>query len=55
VTLAVIAALAIGSAPLQRYAQATAQDLLQTDALIDDVLTTGPRPGPHQPSPQTYR
>jgi hypothetical protein len=47
--------LAIGSAPLQRYAQATAQDLLQTDALIDDVLTTVPRPGPHQPSPQTYR
>ena len=55
ITLAVIAALAIGSAPLQRYAQATAQDLLQTDALIDDVLTTVPRPGPHQPSPQTYR
>lgn len=55
IALAAIAGIAIGSAPLQRYAQATAQDLLQTDALIDDVLTTRPRPGPHQPSPQTFR
>jgi multicomponent K+:H+ antiporter subunit D len=53
--LAAIAAIAVGAAPMQRYAQATARDLLEPAALVDQVLRTAPRPGPHQPAPETLR
>jgi len=53
--LAAIVAIAVAAAPLQRYAQATARDLLEPAALVDQVRGTIPRPGPHQPAPETVR
>jgi multicomponent K+:H+ antiporter subunit D len=55
VALAAIVAITVGAAPMQRYAQATARDLLDPAALVDQVLRTAPRPGPHQPAPETFR
>jgi multicomponent K+:H+ antiporter subunit D len=55
VALAAILAITVFAAPMQRYAQATARDLLAPASLIDQVLRTAPRPGPHQPAPETYR
>ncbi len=55
IALAAIAAIAIGSAPMQRFAQATARDLLDPAPLVDQVLRTAPRPGPHQGAPETFR
>lgn len=42
--------LTVWMAPLQRYAQATAEQLLEPAALIDQVLGARPRPGPHTPT-----
>jgi multicomponent K+:H+ antiporter subunit D len=53
--LAAIALIAIAAAPLQRYAQATARDLLEPAPLVEQVRGTVPRPGPHQPAPETVR
>ena len=53
--LAAIVVIAVAAAPLQRYAQATARDLLEPAALVDQVRGTVPRPGPHQPAPETVR
>jgi multicomponent K+:H+ antiporter subunit D len=53
--LGLVAAVAVGAAPLQRYAQAAAADLLRPQPLVDQVLRTVPRPGPHQPEPKSYR
>jgi multicomponent K+:H+ antiporter subunit D len=53
--LAAIVLIAVAAAPLQRYAQATARDLLEPAALVDQVRGTVPRPGPHQPAPETVR
>ena len=55
VALVAIALIAVAAAPLQRYAQATARDLLEPAALVDQVRGTVPRPGPHQPAPETVR
>jgi multicomponent K+:H+ antiporter subunit D len=54
-TLAAIVAITVFAAPMQRYAQATARDLLSPAPLIDQTLRTAPRPGPHQPAPETFR
>jgi len=51
VALVAIAALTVAMAPVQRYAQATAAELLDPAPLIDQVLAARPRPGPHTPSP----
>jgi multicomponent K+:H+ antiporter subunit D len=53
--LAAIVAITVFAAPMQRYAQATARDLLSPAPLIDQTLRTAPRPGPHQPAPETFR
>jgi multicomponent K+:H+ antiporter subunit D len=53
--LAVVAAVAVGSAPMQRYALAAARDLLEPATLIDRTLTERPKPGPHNPDPETRR
>ncbi|HVL56579.1 MAG TPA: monovalent cation/H+ antiporter subunit D, partial [Burkholderiaceae bacterium] len=45
--LAVVAAIAVAAAPLQRYAVATAAALLQPAPLIERTLSVVPRPGPH--------
>lgn len=50
-----VAALAVFAAPAQRYAQQTARDLLEPAPLVDQVLRTVPRAGPHQPRPESYR
>ncbi len=53
--LGLVAAVSVGAAPLQRYVQAAAEDLLQPAALIDATLRTRPMPGPHTPAPETRR
>jgi multicomponent K+:H+ antiporter subunit D len=53
--IAALAAIVIGAAPMQRYAQATAAELLAPQPLIDQVLRTVPLPGPHQRSPESFR
>jgi multicomponent K+:H+ antiporter subunit D len=53
--LTAIILIAVAAAPLQRYAEATARDLLEPAALVEQVLGTVPRPGPHQPAPETLR
>jgi multicomponent K+:H+ antiporter subunit D len=53
--LGLVLALTVFAAPLQRYAQATARDLLNATPLVDQVLRTVPRPGPHQPKPESLR
>lgn len=53
--LAAIVAFTVFAAPMQRYAQATARDLLAPAQLIDQTLRAAPKPGPHQPAPETFR
>ncbi len=53
--LAAIATLAVAAAPMQRYALATARDLLDPAESVDAVLRVAPRAGPHQPSPKAVR
>jgi amino acid transporter len=55
VALVAILAITVLAAPMQRYAQATARDLLAPAPLIEQMLRTAPRPGPHQPAPETFR
>jgi len=55
IAVAGLVAIAAGAAPLQRFAQATAAELLVPAPLIDRVLRSAPRPGPHQPVPETLR
>jgi hypothetical protein len=43
------------AAPLQRYAQATARELVAPEPLVDQVLRTVPKAGPHQPRPESFR
>jgi len=53
--LAAIVGITVFAAPLQRYAQATAHELVAPEALVDQVLRTVPRAGPHQPRPESFR
>jgi multicomponent K+:H+ antiporter subunit D len=53
--LALVVAIAGWAAPLQRYAQAAARDLLDPASLADQVLRTVPKAGPHQPRPESFR
>jgi multicomponent K+:H+ antiporter subunit D len=53
--LAAVVAITVFAAPMQRYAQATAAELLAPEALVDQVLRTVPRAGPHQPRPESFR
>jgi hypothetical protein len=53
--LAAVLAIAAFAAPMQRYAQATARELLDPASLADQVLRTVPRAGPHQPRPESSR
>ena len=55
IAIAALVAIVVGAAPLQRYAQATAAELLAPAPLVDQVLRTVPVPGPHQPSPESFR
>jgi hypothetical protein len=47
-----LAGLTLAMAPMQRYAQATAQELLEPSALIEQVLGTTQRPSPHTTPPE---
>ena len=47
-----LAGLTIAMAPMQRYAQATAQELLEPSALIEQVLGTTQQPSPHTTPPE---
>jgi hypothetical protein len=53
--LAAVIGLAVYAAPMQRYAQATARELLDPASWVDQVLRTVPRAGPHQPRPESFR
>jgi multicomponent K+:H+ antiporter subunit D len=53
--LAGVVAIAVFAAPVQRYAQAAARDLLDPSTLVDQVLRTVPKAGPHQPRPESFR
>ncbi|MFN7644124.1 MAG: monovalent cation/H+ antiporter subunit D [Burkholderiales bacterium] len=53
--LAAVVAITVYAAPMQRYAQATAAQLLAPETLVDQVLRTVPRAGPHQPRPESFR
>jgi multicomponent K+:H+ antiporter subunit D len=53
--LAGVVAIAVFAAPMQRYALAAARDLLDPSALVDQVLRTVPKAGPHQPRPEAFR
>jgi formate hydrogenlyase subunit 3/multisubunit Na+/H+ antiporter MnhD subunit len=53
--LAAVVAITVFAAPMQRYAQATAAQLLAPEALVDQVLRTVPRAGPHQSRPESFR
>jgi multicomponent K+:H+ antiporter subunit D len=53
--LAGVVAIAVFAAPMQRYALATARDLLEPSALVDQVLRTVPKASPHQPRPESLR
>ena len=55
IALCAVAALAIGSAPLQRFAQATARDLTDPTEAINQVLRTEQRPSPHTSAPSPVR
>ncbi|MFM1991678.1 MAG: sodium hydrogen antiporter subunitD, ShaD [Pseudomonadota bacterium] len=55
VALAGVVAITVWAAPLQRYADAAARDLLAPAAAVDQVLRTVPRAGPHQPRPEAFR
>ncbi|MEI7447142.1 MAG: monovalent cation/H+ antiporter subunit D [Burkholderiales bacterium] len=55
VALVAVVAVTVWAAPLQRYADAAARDLLEPSATVDQVLRTVPRAGPHQPHPESYR
>jgi multicomponent K+:H+ antiporter subunit D len=50
--LMALAGLTLAMAPMQRYAQATAQELLEPSALIEQVLGTTQRPSPHTTPPE---
>ncbi len=53
--LAGVLAITLFAAPMQRYALAAARDLLDPSALVDQVLRTVPKAGPHQPRPESVR
>jgi multicomponent K+:H+ antiporter subunit D len=53
--LAAVIGLAVYAAPMQRYAQATARELLEPASWVDQVLRSVPRAGPHQPRPESFR
>ena len=53
--IVLVVAIAGGAAPLQRYAQATARDLLDPASVADQVLRSVPKAGPHQPRPESFR
>ncbi len=53
--LAAVIALAIAAGPVQRFALEASRDLLDPAEGVDQVLRTAPRPGPHQPAPETMR
>jgi multicomponent K+:H+ antiporter subunit D len=53
--LGAVVAITVWAAPMQRYASATARDLLDPSAMVDQVLRTVPRAGPHQPRPEAFR
>ncbi|HMS80645.1 MAG TPA: monovalent cation/H+ antiporter subunit D, partial [Burkholderiaceae bacterium] len=55
IALAGVVAIAVFAAPVQRYAQAAARDLLDPSTLVDQVLRTAPKAGPHQPRPESLR
>ena len=55
IALAGVLAATLFAAPAQRYALATARDLLEPSTLVDQVLRTVPRAGPHQPRPESFR
>ena len=55
IALAGVVAIAVFAAPVQRYAQAAARDLLDPSTLVDQVLRTVPKAGPHQPRPESLR
>jgi multicomponent K+:H+ antiporter subunit D len=54
-SLVAVLALTAFAAPAQRYAQEAARDLLDPASLVDQVLRTVPRAGPHQPRPESFR
>jgi multicomponent K+:H+ antiporter subunit D len=55
VALAGVVAITVWAAPMQRYAQGVARDVLDPAALADQVLRTVPKAGPHQPRPEALR
>jgi multicomponent K+:H+ antiporter subunit D len=55
IALAGVVAITVFAAPVQRYAQAAARDLLDPSSLADQVLRTVPKAGPHQPRPESFR
>ena len=55
IALCAVTVLAIGSAPLQRFAQAAARDLTEPTAAINQVLRTEQRPSPHTAAPSPVR
>jgi multicomponent K+:H+ antiporter subunit D len=50
--LAGVAAVTLGAGPLQRYAQATAEDLLAPASLISEVMQARQVPSPHTTAPR---
>ena len=53
--LLALAGMTIAMAPIQRYAQAAAQELLEPSALVDQVLGTRQQPSPHTTPPEPVR
>jgi multicomponent K+:H+ antiporter subunit D len=53
--LAVVVLVGVAAAPLQRFTQDAARDLLDPASLIERTLTQRPIPGPHTPDPETRR
>lgn len=53
--LAALVGMVVMMAPMQRYAQAAAQELLEPSSLIDQVLGTRQHPSPHTTPPEPVR